>query len=82
MSDLMELLYHHVMDTGFIAALNSREYREVSDLAERLEERLRQSLADDSWDTLKKYQDALLEQRDIELEAMFQAAFALSRELR
>ena len=81
MSELMQLLYDYALDTGFSARLTNPEYRSLSELTDRLEHRLRGLLPDDSWDTLTKYQDALNQQRDLELEAMFLSAFALAREL-
>ena len=81
MSELMQLLYDYALDTGFSARLTNPEYRSLSELTDRLEHRLRGLLPDDSWGTLTKYQDALNQQRDLELEAMFLSAFALAREL-
>ena len=82
MTELMQLLYDYTLDTGFTALLNSDEYRALDALLSRLSDRLRQELAADVWDTLEKYQNALLEQRDAELSAMFRATYALCRELR
>ena len=81
MTPLMNLLYDHAMDTGFTAQLTTPQYRSVNNLLDRLSGDLRGSLAPDARDTFKKYHDALQEQRQLELEAMFLTAFALSREL-
>ena len=43
--------------------------------------KLREMLPEDRWDTLAKYQDAAAELHSMELEAAFQAAFSLAREL-
>ena len=81
MTPLMNLLYDYAMDTGFTAQLTTPSYRTVNNLLDRLSGDLRGSLAPDARDTFKKYHDALQEQRQLELEAMFLTAFALSREL-
>ena len=81
MTELMQTLYNYILARRFNAYLSTEEYRAAQVLADRLSDKLRQKLAGDTWDTLEKYQDALMEQRDMELEAMFQAAFALCREL-
>lgn len=61
--------------------LPSPEYREASRLTARLSRRLRDLLADDGWDTVQKYEDAAAQLHGMELEAAFQAAFSLAREL-
>ena len=81
MTPLMNLLYDYAMDTGFTAHLTTPSYRTVNSLLDRLSGDLRSTLAPDARDTFKKYHDALQEQRQLELEAMFLTAFALSREL-
>ena len=57
------------------------EYREVSRLTARLSLRLRDLLPDDDWNTVEKYEDAAAQLHSMELEAAFQAAFSLAREL-
>ena len=81
MTPLMNLLYDYAMDTGFTARLTTPEYRNINNLLDRLSGDLRGPLAPDARDTFKKYHDALQEQRQLELEAMFLSAFALCREL-
>ena len=81
MTPLMNLLYDYAMDTGFTARLTTPEYRNINNLLDRLSGDLRGSLTPDARDTFKKYHDALQEQRQLELEAMFLSAFALCREL-
>ena len=81
MTPLMNLLYDYAMDTGFTARLTTPEYRNINNLLDRLSGALRGSLAPDARATFKKYHDALQEQRQLELEAMFLSAFALCREL-
>lgn len=82
MTELMQVLYDYTLNTGFTAILSCEEYRSLNALLDRLGGRLRQELAVDTWDTLTKYQDALAEQRDTELEAMFRATYAMCKELR
>ena len=81
MTPLMNLLYDHAMDTGFTARLTTPEYRNINNLLDRLSGDLRGSLTPDARDNFKQYHDALQEQRQLELEAMFLSAFALCREL-
>ena len=82
MTDLMQLLYDYTLNTGFTNRLNTGAYRSLETLTEGLAGKLQKKLAGDTWDTLEKYQDALAEQRDLELQAMFLSTLALSRELR
>ena len=81
MTPLMNLLYDYARDTGLTAQLTTPSYRTVNSLLDRLSGDLRSTLAPDAQDTSKNYHDALQEQRQLELEAMFLTAFALSREL-
>ena len=50
-------------------------------LTARLSLRLRDLLPDDDWNTVEKYEDAAAQLHSMELEAAFQAAFSLAREL-
>ena len=81
MTPLMNLLYDHAMDTGFTAQLTTPEYRSVNNILGRLSGDLLEALSRDTRNTFEKYHDALQEQRQMELEAMFLSAFALRREL-
>ena len=81
MSDAMEILYVYAKEELIPSYLSSPEYREVSHLTARLSRRLRDLLSGDSWDTLEKYEDAAAQLHSLELEAAFQAAFSLAREL-
>ena len=81
MSDAMEILYVYAKEDLLPSYLSSPEYREVSHLTARLSRRLRDLLSGDSWDTLEKYEDASAQLHSLELEAAFQAAFSLAREL-
>ena len=82
MTDLMQVLYEYTEAERLPAYLPPREYQEVRKLTDRLSQRLRDLLPNDGWDTVAKYQDAAADLHSLELEAMFQAAFALAGELR
>ena len=81
MSDAMEILYAYAKEELLPSYLPSPEDREVSRLTARLSLRLRDLLPDDSWNTVEKYEDAAAQLHSMELEAAFQAAFSLAREL-
>ena len=82
MTDIMQVLYEYVEAERLPTYLPPREYREVGQLTARLSQRLRDTLPEDGRDTMTKYEDAAAELHSLELEAMFQAAFALAGELR
>ena len=82
MTEPMQILFEYAKEERLPSYLSSPEYREVSHLTARLSRRLRDLLSGDSWDTLEKYEDAAAELHSMEMEAMFQAAFALAGELR
>lgn len=81
MTEPMRLLYDYTLNNDFSARLCTQEFRSVDALLNRLEDKLCQTLSGDSLELFKKYLDALTEHRLLELEAMFQAAFALHRTL-
>ena len=81
MTDLMQILYEYAEAELLPAYLPPREYREAGQLTARLSRRLRDLLPGDSWDTVEKYEDAAAQLHSMELEAAFQAAFSLAREL-
>ena len=81
MKDLMQILYEYAEAELLPAYLPPREYREASQLTVRLSHHLREMLPEDRWDTLTKYEDAAEELHSMELEAVFQAGFALAGEL-
>ena len=81
MKEPMRLLYNHVLDNTFNAYLCTQEYRSADVLADRLTDKLRQALPGENRALFEKYQDAVTEQQRLELEAMFQAAFSLAKEL-
>ena len=81
MTDIMQVLYAYVESERIPGYLPPREYQEVSQLTDRLSRRLRDLLPDDDWNTVEKYEDAAAQLHSMELEAAFQAAFSLAREL-
>ena len=81
MTPLMNLLYDYAMDTGFTARLTTPEYRNINNLLDRLSVDHPGSPALYARGHFKTQHDALQEQRQLELEAMFLSAFALCREL-
>lgn len=83
MTDVMQLLFDHTMETSFTNHLaGDPAYRRAQNLAGRLEDTLRRSLGPQDQDTLEQYQDALAQREDLELEAMFLCALDLARKLR
>ena len=81
MTEAMRLLYNYTLDNQFLSCLYTQEYRFADVLADRLTDKLRQALPGENRALLGKYQDAVTEQQRLELEAMFQAAFSLAKEL-
>ena len=81
MKATLRALYDYVLENRFSAFLTDREYHTVNDLAEKRLDALRQELPQGQREQLDKLCDACLEQRDMELEAMFQAVWAAVREL-
>lgn len=81
MTEAMRLLYNYTLDNRFLSCLCTQEYRFADVLADRLTDKLRQALPGENRALLEKYQDAVTEQQRLELEAMFQAAFSLAKEL-
>ncbi|WP_298029149.1 DUF6809 family protein [uncultured Dysosmobacter sp.] len=82
MTELMKTLYNYTLDYRFSAYLNTEAYRYTGLLLPKYLERLRRELPDDLRQTLDKYCDTESERRNLELEAMFQSAFATAAELR
>lgn len=81
MTDSLQALYEYTLERRLSAFLLSDNYRDASDLFHRHRHILEQDLPQAPKDILEKLCDALYEQRDIELEAMFQAAWHVAREL-
>ncbi len=81
MSDLMNALYSHIQRNLLGWARRDPEYQSHYDCAERQEEKLRALLNDNELKILDAFLDEQLDTHSIELEAVFQAAVALCREL-
>ncbi|MDO4316463.1 MAG: hypothetical protein Q4C45_11870 [Oscillospiraceae bacterium] len=81
MTDSLQALYDYTLEHRFPVFLMDDNYRYAGDIFSKHLHTLEQALPPAQKDILKKLCDALDEQRDIELEAMFQAAWAVMREL-
>lgn len=81
MTDLMELLYDYTLTARFSCCLHTDAYRDTDIPYNRHLEALRRELPGDLRQTFEKYCEVESERRDLELAAMFQAAFSVAREL-
>ena len=81
MTGTMQALYDYTLENRFSAFLTGRDYAEADSLAEALLNALRGELPQPQRERLDRLSDALMEQRDLELEAMFQAAWSVAREV-
>ncbi|MCI6568617.1 MAG: hypothetical protein ACI4O6_02360 [Dysosmobacter sp.] len=81
MTGTMQALYDYTLENRFTAFLTGRDYAEADSLAEALLNALRGELPQPQRERLDRLSDALMEQRDLELEAMFQAAWSVAREV-
>lgn len=82
MNEPMRLLYDYTLETSFSANLYTAKYRIQKMHVSQLDRSLRRALPADALPLLDDYISALEEQQLLEQEALFQAAFALARELR
>ena len=76
MTDTMQALYRYTAEGRFSSYLTGADYREVCWVLDKLEQTLRQLLPAGERDLLSR-----LEQRDLALEAMFQAAWTTAQEV-
>ena len=81
MTGTMQALYDYTLENRFTAFLTGRDYAEADSLAEALLNALRGELPQPQRERVDRLSDALMEQRDLELEAMFQAAWSVAREI-
>ena len=81
MTGIMQALYDYTLENRFTAFLTGRDYAEADSLAEALLNALRGELPQPQRERLDRLSDTLMEQRDLELEAMFQAAWSVAREV-
>lgn len=81
MTQALQALYDHALETRFSALLVTPDYHTADELFSKHLDALRRMLQPEQKVILDKLCDALYEQRDLELEAMFQAAWCVAREL-
>ena len=81
MTDTMQALYRYTAEGRFSSYLTGADYREVCRVLDKQELTLRQLLPAGERDLLSRLETARLEQRDLELEAMFQAAWTAAQEV-
>ena len=81
MTDTMQALYRYTAEGRVSSYLTGADYREVCRVLDKLEQTLRQLLPAGERDLLSRLETARLEQRDLELEAMFQAAWTAAQEV-
>ena len=82
MTDLMQLLYNYTLESRVPGYIDHAQFKLEQLRAERLFEKLASALPEPSLQTLENYQDTLSGIYTMETEAMFQAAWKASRELR
>lgn len=81
MTQTLQALYDYTLESRFSAFLTSQDYQTAGDLFNGYLDVLHQILPKEQSDILEKLCDALYEQRDMELEAMFQATWRVAAEL-
>lgn len=81
MSDLMEVLYEYTQSHRAAGFVDCRAYNEIERIEEKNLAALKGHLSGEGLAALERYQDACLERQNLDLEAMFQAALSLAREL-
>ncbi len=81
MTDLMTTLYQFVQEHRIQWVCRDPEYRSFAERANRKEQALRDRLDEEENKLLDAMLDEQLNQNAVELEAVFQAAVALCREL-
>ena len=81
MSDLMEVLYEYTQSHRVAGFVDSPTYREIERIEEKNLAALKGHLSGEGLAALERHQDTCLERQNLDLEAMFQAALSLAREL-
>ncbi|MEG1594256.1 MAG: hypothetical protein RR350_07560 [Oscillibacter sp.] len=81
MTALQQLLFDYALEHYFSFFLTDGEYRECDACAARQIDALKAQLSREEWNIVEKYWDTRETQRGLELEAMFQSALAMAREL-
>ena len=79
MTVTMQALYDYTLENRFTAFLTGRDYAEADSLAEALLNALRGELPQPQRERLDRLSDALMEQRDLALGALVQAAWSGAR---
>lgn len=82
MTELIQLLYDYTLETSFSSNLKTAKYRMQETQTNQLSADLRRVLPPETLPLLEDYLHALEGRQLLELEAMFQAAFSLVKELR
>ena len=81
MTDLMEMLYNHILESRLPGYIDQAQFKLAPLRAEQLFEKLASALPEPELLTFEKYQDTLANLYSMETEAMFQAAWRAFREL-
>lgn len=81
MTDALQALYDYTLESRFSAFLQGQNYRDAAELFSRRLDALCQLLPQERRNELDQLCYTLYAQRDLELQAMFQAAWHVAREL-
>ncbi|MCI8809395.1 MAG: hypothetical protein HFF84_04570 [Oscillibacter sp.] len=81
MSELMELLYDYAREHGLSRYINQEDYQQLEDLESKSLSSLCRSLSAAQAEALETYQHTSYGQKQLELEAMFQAGFEVALKL-
>lgn len=81
MTELVQMLYNYTLESRVPGYIDHAQFKSEQLRAERLFEKLLNALPEAEQGTLENYQDTLSGIYSMEAEAMFQAAWRVSREL-
>ena len=81
MTDLMQTIYEYIEEACYREYLPREYYRHHQRVLEAADSALHDTLSEEQWRQLEKYTQTLTIRHAMELEAMFQAAWAAAREL-
>ena len=82
MTDAMRTLFDYILSERYSAFLTRQDYQLTETLFGKLQTSLEEELPAREYRQVEKLLDALMERQAIELEAMFQATWLVSGELR
>lgn len=82
MTDAMRTLFDYILSERYSAFLTRQDYQLTETLFGKLQTSLEEELPAREYRQVEKLLDALMEHQTIELEAMFQATWLVSGELR